>query len=86
MQSGLCIWPVDHIAFPAGYRNRLGALLTWWLGFSRDVRRGRTFMPSHQGPDAGAAAPELAPDNLAALPQGRTGMTPAPAGPRAAGG
>lgn len=26
-----------------GYRNRLGALLTWWLAFSRDIRRERTF-------------------------------------------
>jgi NADH dehydrogenase len=26
-----------------GYRNRLGALLTWWLAFTRDIRRERAF-------------------------------------------
>ena len=26
-----------------GYRNRLGAILTWWVAFTRDVRRERAF-------------------------------------------
>src|SRR5262249_38684164 len=26
-----------------GYRNRLGAVLSWWLAFTRDLRRERTF-------------------------------------------
>ena len=26
-----------------GYHNRLGAVLSWWLAFTRDVRRERTF-------------------------------------------
>ena len=40
---GWWIWLFIHIAFLTGYRNRLGALLTWWLAFSRDIRRERTF-------------------------------------------
>ena len=35
-------WLFIHIAFLTGYRNRVGALLTWWLAFSRDVCRERT--------------------------------------------
>jgi NADH dehydrogenase len=40
---GWCIWLFIHIAFLTGYRNRLGALLTWWLAFTRDIRRERAF-------------------------------------------
>jgi NADH dehydrogenase len=40
---GWWIWLFIHIAFLTGYRNRLGAMLTWWLAFTRDVRRERTF-------------------------------------------
>jgi NADH dehydrogenase len=40
---GWCIWLFIHITFLTGYRNRLGALLTWWLAFTRDIRRERTF-------------------------------------------
>jgi NADH dehydrogenase len=41
---GWWIWLFIHIAFLTGYRNRLGAVLTWWLAFTRDVRRERTFI------------------------------------------
>ncbi|PZS39669.1 MAG: hypothetical protein DLM62_07050, partial [Pseudonocardiales bacterium] len=37
------IWLFIHIAFLTGYRNRVGALLTWWLAFARNLRRERTF-------------------------------------------
>jgi NADH dehydrogenase len=40
---GWWIWLFIHIAFLTGYRNRLGAVLTWWLAFTRDIRRERTF-------------------------------------------
>jgi NADH:ubiquinone reductase (H+-translocating) len=40
---GWVIWLFIHITFLTGYRNRLGALLTWWLAFTRDIRRERTF-------------------------------------------
>jgi len=41
--GGWCIWLFIHIAFLTGYRNRVGALLTWWLAFARNLRRERTF-------------------------------------------
>jgi NADH dehydrogenase len=40
---GWWIWLFIHLAFLTGYRNRIGALLTWWLAFARDVRRERAF-------------------------------------------
>src|ERR1035441_4343122 len=46
---GWWIWLFIHIAFLTGYRNRLGALLTWWLAFSRDIRRERTFTTQEIG-------------------------------------
>jgi NADH:ubiquinone reductase (H+-translocating) len=74
---GWWIWLFIHIAFLTGYRNRLGALLTWWLAFTRDVRRERTFTTQQiqtlrdvyalpLGPDIGAAAPAAVPDRPAA--------------------
>jgi NADH:quinone reductase (non-electrogenic) len=65
---GWWIWLFIHIAFLTGYRNRLGAVLTWWLAFTRDVRRERTFTTQQiatlrdvyalpLGPDIGAPAP-----------------------------
>jgi len=69
---GWWVWLFIHIAFLTGYRNRLGALLTWWLAFSRDIRRERTFTtqeietlrniyagpPAPGGPGAPAADPQ----------------------------
>ena len=66
---GWCIWLFIHIAFLTGFRNRLGALLTWWLAFTRDVRRERTFTTQQietlrdvytlaPGSGAGTATPE----------------------------
>jgi NADH:ubiquinone reductase (H+-translocating) len=40
-------WLFIHIAFLTGYRNRLGAVLTWWSAFTRDRRRERAFT-THQ--------------------------------------
>jgi NADH dehydrogenase len=40
---GWVVWLFIHILFLTGYRNRVGAVLTWWLAFTRDVRRERTF-------------------------------------------
>jgi NADH:ubiquinone reductase (H+-translocating) len=40
---GWWIWLFIHIAFLTGYRNRVGAVLTWWLAFTRNLRRERTF-------------------------------------------
>jgi NADH:ubiquinone reductase (H+-translocating) len=40
---GWFVWLFIHIAFLTGYRNRFGAILTWWIAFTRDVRRERAF-------------------------------------------
>jgi NADH:ubiquinone reductase (H+-translocating) len=40
---GWVIWLFIHIAFLTGFRNRVGALLTWWLTFGRNLRRERAF-------------------------------------------
>ena len=70
---GWLAWLFIHIAFLTGYRNRLGAILTWWVAFTRDVRRERAYTtrgvgrvkdlyyPSEaeQAPAAGAQASAL---------------------------
>jgi NADH dehydrogenase len=40
---GWFVWLFIHIAFLTGYRNRAGAILTWWVAFTRDVRRERAY-------------------------------------------
>jgi NADH:ubiquinone reductase (H+-translocating) len=58
-------WLFVHIAFLTGYRNRLGAILTWWIAFTIDVRRERAFTTRevghvrdvYQPMDAAAAVP-----------------------------
>ena len=78
---GWWIWLFIHIAFLTGYRNRVGALLTWWLAFTRDVRRERTFTTQQietlrdvyalpLGPDTGATTPQALADGPAAPTQG----------------
>ena len=36
-------WLVIHIGFMTGFRNRFGAVASWWFAFTRDLRRERTF-------------------------------------------
>jgi len=40
---GWWAWLVIHIGFLTGFRNRFGAVLSWWFAFTRDLRRERTF-------------------------------------------
>ena len=40
---GWLVWLFIHIAFLTGYRNRVGAVLSWAVTFTRDARRERTF-------------------------------------------
>ena len=40
---GWLSWLFIHIVFLTGYRNRLTAVLTWFVAFSRDMRRERAF-------------------------------------------
>ena len=72
----LLVWAWLEITFLTGVRNRLGAMLTWWLAFTRDVRRERTFTTQQIAtlhdvyasplgpidPEQAAAAPDSAPD------------------------
>jgi NADH dehydrogenase len=47
--TGWIGWLFIHIAFLTGYRNRLGAILTWWSAFTRDRRRERAFTTREVG-------------------------------------
>jgi len=40
---GWVVWLFIHIAFLTGFRNRIGALLTWWTAFIRDIRKERAY-------------------------------------------
>jgi NADH dehydrogenase len=57
-------WLFIHIAFLTGYRNRLGAILTWWSAFTRDRRRERAFTTREVGVVA---------DLYTAIPAARSG-------------
>ena len=46
---GWLTWLFIHIAFLTGYRNRVGALMTWWVAFTRDRRRERPFTTATVG-------------------------------------
>jgi NADH:quinone reductase (non-electrogenic) len=50
---GWVVWLFIHIGFLTGWRNRVGALFSWWFAFTRDIRRERTFtiddMPAPSG-------------------------------------
>jgi len=37
------VWLFIHIAFLTGFRNRVSALLTWWVAFVRDIRKERAY-------------------------------------------
>jgi len=40
---GWVAWLFIHIGFLTGFRNRIGALFSWWFAFARDLRRERAF-------------------------------------------
>ncbi len=40
---GWVVWLFIHLAFLTGFRNRVGAILTWWVAFTLDARRERVF-------------------------------------------
>jgi NADH:quinone reductase (non-electrogenic) len=46
---GWVVWLFIHIGFLTGYRNRFGAVLSWWFAFARDLRRERTFTTKQVG-------------------------------------
>jgi NADH:ubiquinone reductase (H+-translocating) len=40
---GWWVWLFVHIGFLTGFRNRIGAIISWWFAFTRDLRRERTY-------------------------------------------
>ena len=40
---GWVAWLFIHIGFLTGFRNRIGAIFSWWFAFTRDIRRERAF-------------------------------------------
>jgi NADH dehydrogenase len=46
---GWVVWLFIHIGFLTGYRNRVGAVVSWWFAFTRDLRRERTFTTRQVG-------------------------------------
>jgi hypothetical protein len=55
------IWLFIHIASHTSYPNRLGALLTWCLAFTRDVWRKRTFITQQIAVNGVRERPKLPP-------------------------
>jgi NADH:ubiquinone reductase (H+-translocating) len=41
---GWISWLFIHLGFLTGYRNRLGAIISWWPAFLSDLRRERTYI------------------------------------------
>ncbi len=69
---GWFVWLFIHIAFLTGYRNRIGAILTWWIAFTRDSRRERAYTTR----EVGKVRDVYEPGEAAGA--GRTGMAAAP--------
>ena len=67
------IWLFIHIGFLTGFRNRLGALVSWWPAFVRDVRRQRIYTTEQVG--LVHSSYDVLPPSTAgtALPGGTTG-------------
>ena len=77
---GWVAWLFIHIAFLTGYRNRFGAILTWWVAFTRDIRRERVFTTSEVGHVHDLYQVDQPPGETPAP----AAATPAPPKPRAA--
>jgi hypothetical protein len=86
-------WLVIHIGFMTGFRNRFGAVASWWFAFTRDLRRERTFTGRDVGVRAtstartpGSLFPQRRPPGRRCLPiqarRGRVRPPPAPSDAR----
>jgi NADH:ubiquinone reductase (H+-translocating) len=63
--AGWWAWLFIHISFLTGLRNRLGAIVSWWPAFVRDIRRERTFTIDDMPVPSGVYADKGAPDHPA---------------------
>ena len=59
--AGWWVWLFIHIGFLTGFRNRIGAMLSWWLAFTRDLRRERAFTIAEVGTVADVYADQARP-------------------------
>jgi NADH dehydrogenase len=75
---GWLAWLFIHIAFLTGYRNRAGAILTWWVAFTRDVRRERSFTAHQVGYVADLYPSVASADPAPRALRGDTGTSGAP--------
>ena len=62
---GWFAWLFIHIAFLTGFRNRVGALLTWWVAFVRDIRKERAYTTRAVGTVQDIYEPNLPPPRAA---------------------
>jgi NADH dehydrogenase len=71
---GWVAWLFIHIGFLTGWRNRFGALFSWWFAFTRDLRRERGFTIDDMAINAYSGLPPAA-----SVPKPRPADTPAAA-------
>jgi NADH dehydrogenase len=81
---GWWAWLVIHIGFMTGFRNRFGALASWWFAFTRDLRRERTFTSRDVGVVRDVYGEDLA-TMIAATKTAGPPAPPDPAGPAGPG-
>jgi NADH dehydrogenase len=65
---GWVVWLFIHIGFLTGIRNRLGAVVSWWPAFVRDIRRERTFTIDDTPVPSGAYSDKAKPGHPADTP------------------
>jgi NADH dehydrogenase len=75
---GWVVWLFIHIAFLTGYRNRFGAILTWWVAFTRDIRRERAYTTREVGRVRDIYQPVEETGAAPAVPQQPRGVTDTP--------
>ena len=78
--AGWVAWLFIHIGFLTGWRNRLGALFSWWFAFARDLRRERGFTVDDMIIDAysGEAISRAQPPETPGRWHARPSATPSP--------
>jgi NADH:ubiquinone reductase (H+-translocating) len=79
---GWWAWLVIHIGFMTGFRNRFGAVVSWWFAFTRDLRRERTFTSR----DMGVVRDVYGEDVATIIAATKTAAPPAPSDPAGSAG
>ena len=79
---GWWAWLVIHIGFMTGFRNRFGAVASWWFAFTRDLLRERTFTSR----DVGVVRDVYGEDLTTMVAATNTAAPPAPPDPAGSAG